>query len=186
MSRPTNDQLLLDAFAAGEESAVRSLYRQYSGLVMSVAMRVLNDRGLAEEATQQTFVQAWRNASKLDPARDVAPWLVTVARRAAIDIQRRETRRPFTALEDADPGDAALVTLPPSADAAWEAAQVRLAVDALPPDERSVVRLQHEQGYTHTQIADQLGVPVGTVKSRSFRAHKSLAVALAHLREVTS
>ena len=119
-------------------------------------------------------------------ARDVAPWLVTVARRAAIDIQRRETRRPFTALEDADPGDAALVTLPPSADAAWEAAQVRLAVDALPPDERSVVRLQHEQGYTHTQIADQLGVPVGTVKSRSFRAHKSLAVALAHLREVTS
>ena len=186
MSQSTNAQLMLGAFQAGEESAVRSLYRQYSGLVMSVAMRVLNDRGLAEEATQHTFVQAWRNASSFDPERDVAPWLVTVARRAAIDIQRREARRPSTALDDADQGDAALITLPPSEEAAWEAAQVRLAVDALPPDERAVVQLQHVQGYTHTQIADRLGVPVGTVKSRSFRAHKSLAVALAHLREVTA
>jgi len=186
MGQPTTTQYLLGAFGAGDELAVRLLYQQYSGLVMSVAMRVLNDRGMAEEATQQTFLQAWRSASTLDPGREVTPWLVTVARRAAIDIRRREARRPTTALDDADPGDAALVALPPSEDAAWEAAQVRIALDALPLDERTIVRLQHQQGFTHTQIAGQLGVPVGTVKSRSFRAHKALALALAHLREVAS
>jgi RNA polymerase sigma-70 factor (ECF subfamily) len=79
-----------------------------------------------------------------------------------------------------------LITLPPSAEQAWEAGQVRLAIDALPPDEREIVRLQHVQGCTHQQIADQLGIALGTVKSRSFRAHKLLASRLAHLREEAS
>jgi len=140
MSQPPSAQHLLGAFGAGDESAARSLYRQSSGLVMSVAMRVLDDRGMAEEATQHTFLQAWRHASTIDPGREMAPWLVTVARRSAIDIQRREARRPAIALDDADPGDAALVALPPSEDSAWEAAQVRLAVDALPSDERTIVQ----------------------------------------------
>ena len=71
---------------------------------------------------------------------------------------------------------------PPSESAAWEAAQVRLAVEALHPDERQVARLQHLEGYTHQEISDMLGLPLGTVKSRSFRAHRSLATRLAHLR----
>lgn len=183
MSQRADESSLVSAFVAGDELAVRSVYGAYSGLVMSVAMRVLGNRGLAEEATQHTFVQAWRNASSFDPDRELAPWLVTIARRAAIDIQRREARRPADALDDADPGNGALVALPPSAEALWEAAQVRLAVDALPPDERSIVRLQHVDGCTHSQIAEQLGVPLGTVKSRSFRAHRALAASLAHLRE---
>ena len=90
--------------------------------------------------------------------------------------------RPAAEQLHADPGDAALVSLPPSESAAWEAAQVRLAVETLHPDERQVARLQHLEGYTHQEIADMLGLPLGTVKSRSFRAHRSLATRLAHLR----
>ena len=179
------DDTTRDGFRRGDEAAVRAVYRQYSGLVMAVAQRVLTDRGLAEEATQQTFLQAWRNASNFEEGREFAPWLVTIARRVAIDILRRESRRPVIALNDADPSDAALIALPPSEEQAWEAGQVRLAIDALPPDEREIVRLQHVQGHTHQEIADRLGIALGTVKSRSFRAHKSLAVRLAHLREVS-
>jgi len=178
------DEALSTAFIDGDEAAVRTVYRQYAGLVMCVAQRVLGDKGLAEEAVQQTFLQAWRNAASFEAGREFAPWLATIARRVAIDIQRRESRRVATPLDDADPSDGALITLPPSAEQAWEAGQVRLAIDALPPDEREVVRLQHLSGCTHQQIADQLGVALGTVKSRSFRAHKTLASRLAHLREV--
>ena len=177
------DDTIAWAFRRGDEEAVRTVYRQYAGLVMAVAHRVLHDRGLAEEATQQTFLQAWRSASTFE-GRDFAPWLATIARRVAIDIQRREARRAVTALDDADPGDPALVALPPSEEKAWEAGQVRMAIDSLAPDEREIVRLQHTQGYTHQQIADRLGIALGTVKSRSFRAHKALAARLAHLREV--
>ncbi len=183
MSAVALDAATLQAFRAGDEGAVRAVYRQFAGLVHSITMRVLGDRGLADEATQQTFVQAWRNAEGFDSDRELAPWLATIARRVAIDIHRREARRPRTALDDADPGDSALITLPPSAEGAWEAGQVRLAVDALPADEREIVRLQHLEGLSHTEISERLGVPLGTVKSRSFRAHRSLATRLAFLRE---
>ncbi len=173
----------LRAFREGDEDAVRDVYRAYGRLVFAVAHRVLGDRGLAEEATQQTFVQAWRAASGFDEGRDPAPWLATIARRVAIDVQRREARRPAGALDDAPPDDAALVTQPPSAEALWATWEVRAAVDDLPPDERAVVRLQHVEGHTHQEIAERLGIAVGTVKSRSFRAHQRLATRLRHLRE---
>lgn len=178
------DEATLAGFRNGDEVAVRSVYRHYSGLAMAVALRVVGDRGRAEEAVQQAFLQAWRSASSFETGRDLAPWLATITRRVAIDIQRREARRPASALDDADPGDPALIALPPSEEQVWDAAQVRLAIDALPDDEREIVRLQHLQGFTQQQIADQLGIAVGTVKSRSFRAHRALAGALAHLREV--
>lgn len=179
----TIDPGTLRAFRAGDEGAVRDVYRAYGRLVFAVAHRVLGDRGLAEEATQQTFVQAWRAASGFEEGRDPAPWLATIARRVAIDIQRREARRPADPLDDAPVTDGALVREPPSADALWTAWEVRAAIDDLPPDERSVVRLQHVDGYTHQEIAERLGIAVGTVKSRSFRAHQRLAARLRHVRE---
>lgn len=182
VSSDAHDLEVLRAFQLGDEAAVWIIYQRYSGLVHSVAMQVLRRRVLAEEAVQQTFVQAWKAAATLDTEREMAPWLATISRRVAIDIARREGRRPSTSLDGADQGDAALVALPPSESAAWEAAQVRLAIEALPPDERQVVRLQHIEGYTHQEIADLLALPLGTVKSRSFRAHRSLATRLAHLR----
>ncbi len=170
-------------FRDGDPDAVRSVYRLYGRLVYAVAYRVLGDRGLAEEATQQTFVKAWRAAGSLDERREMGPWLATIARRVAIDVHRREAVRPTDPLESVSPSDPALASAPEAAEAVYDVWEVRQAVAELPDDEREVVRLQHFEGLTHTEIAQRLNVAVGTVKSRSFRAHKRLAESLGHLRE---
>ena len=107
-------------FRDGDADAVRSVYREYGRLVYAVAHKVLGDRSLAEDATQQTFVQAWKAAATYDPSRDLGPWLATIARRAAIDVHRRESRRSAQALEDVAPAHPAIVTLPPSAEQAYD------------------------------------------------------------------
>ena len=136
--------------------------------------RALASRELAEEATQQTFVKAWRAAATFDP-RELGPWLATIARRTAIDLHRREARRATEPLDESRPA-AAVVQLPSSIERSYDVWAVREAIDELPPDEREVVRLQHVEQLTQTEV-DHLGVPVGTVKSRSFRAHRRLAAA---------
>jgi len=186
--RPSEDAAVVDravvgAFRRGDPDAVRAFYRAYGRLVYGVAYRVLGRADLAEEATQQAFVRAWQKADRLDLERDPAPWLATITKRIAIDVHRREARRPTSALEYAAPDDPSLVTMPPDVatlDAAWN---VRRAIDALAPDEATVVRLQHLEGLTQSEVAAQLGVPLGTVKSRSHRAHAKLATMLGHLRE---
>src|ERR1700733_4193530 len=91
-------------FAAGDPDSVRVVYQRYARLVYAVAFKLLGERGLAEEATQQTFLSAWRAAASFDVSRELGPWLATIARRAAIDIHRREVRRPGgVGLEQADP-----------------------------------------------------------------------------------
>jgi RNA polymerase sigma factor (sigma-70 family) len=112
--------------------------------------------------------------------------LATIAKRAAIDIYRREARRSATALDDIAASDPAVVTLPPdldSVDAVWH---VRRAIDALPDDEATIVRLQHLDGMTQAEISEKLGIALGTVKSRSHRAHRKLATLLGHLRSSTN
>ena len=173
----------LEAFRDGDPAGVRALYQTYGRLVYAVAHRVLGSHELAEEATQQTFVRAWQASDRIDVGRDPAAWLATIAKRNAIDIYRREARRPKRALDDVAADDPALVTLPPdlgALDAAW---RVRRAIDELPGDEATVVRLQHLDGLTQQEIADKLGLALGTVKSRAHRAHQRLAAALGHLRE---
>ncbi len=171
-------------FRQGDPDAVRSVYRSHGRLVYAVAYKVLGDRGLAEEAVQQTFVKAWRAAQSFDERRELGPWLAAIARRVAIDLYRREAVRTADPLEAVPAGDPALVVAAPqSAEAIYDVWEVRQAVAELPPDEQEVVRLQHLDGFTHVQIAQRLGVAVGTVKSRSFRAHKRLATMLGHLRE---
>lgn len=177
------DRALALALQAGDDAAVRELYARYGGLVFTVAVRMLGDRQRAEDVTQHTFLQAWRNADRFEPGRDFAPWLATIARRAAIDLMRRESRRPAGSLESADADDPSLVTLPPSADQIEIVWSVRAAIDSLDADEREIVRLQHLEGYTHAEIAERLGIAVGTVKSRSFRAHRRLANRLGHLSD---
>jgi RNA polymerase sigma factor (sigma-70 family) len=177
------DRDLRARFRQGDPDAVREVYRSHGRLVYAVACRVLGDRGLAEEATQQTFVKAWRAAQNFDERRELGPWLATIARRVAIDLYRREAHRSADPIDSVPAGDPALVAAPQSAEAIYDVWEVRQAVAELPADEQEVVRLQHLDGFTHTQIADRLGVAVGTVKSRSFRAHKRLAALLGHLRE---
>lgn len=170
-------------FRQGDPDAVRSVYRSHGRLVYAVAYKVLGDRGLAEEAVQQTFVKAWRAAQSFDETRELGPWLAAIARRVAIDLYRREATRAADPIESVPAGAPGLVAAPQSAEDIYDVWEVRQAVAQLPPDEQEVVRLQHLEGFTHAQIAERLGVAVGTVKSRSFRAHKRLATMLGHLRE---
>ena len=173
----------LEAFRDGDPDAIRAVYRAYGGLVFSVASRVLGDRGLAEEATQQTFVKAWRAAASFDPSRELGPWLATIARRVALDVYRRESRRAHSTIDDETVDRSGVLTIPDRAAAAYDAWEVRQAVADLPAEEREVVRLQHLDGLTQGEIAARLEVPVGTVKSRSARAYRRLATTLADFRE---
>jgi RNA polymerase sigma factor (sigma-70 family) len=175
-----DDAALAARFASGDPDTVRAVYQRYGRLVYAVAYKVLGDVGLAEDATQQTFVQAWRAAKTYDPYRALGAWLASIARRAAIDVYRRERRH--RDVESIDSSDPALVTRPPSVEQIYDMWEVRQALDKLPDQDRELIRLQHYGELTHTEIASQLAIPLGTVKSRSFRAHRRLAGLLGHLR----
>lgn len=174
----TPERAVIQAFVAGEPHAVRELYRRYARPMYAVAYRSLGDRGLAEEAVQQAFLQAWRAATRLDPDRDVAPWLFTIVRRVAVDLYRRERRH-----RNQEPLESEIAELPPGFEHAWTAWEVRRGLEALPEEERTVLYATHFMGLTHEDAAEQLRIPVGTVKSRSFRAYRKLAALLAHLDE---
>jgi RNA polymerase sigma-70 factor (ECF subfamily) len=163
-------------FAEGQDEAYAEVFREFRGPVFGVALHALADRGLAEEALQQAFLSIWRGRTTFDPSRPLAAWIFGIARRAAIDIYRRERRRPVTVDVQQEPATDSF-----SIEQLWEVWEVRRAVEALPADEAEVVRLAHYYQLTHSEIAARLGVPLGTVKSRSFRAHRRLAAALQHL-----
>ena len=169
---------LAGLLAAGDPDAIRQVYRAYGRLVFSIAHRILNDAGQAEDATQLAFTKLWRAAARVDPGSDVRPLLFTIVRRVAYDLSDSTRRRPWTPLEEvAEPSvDDELDRLATE----W---QVREAIDTLPEEERDIVRMQHLDGMTHAEIAAARGWPIGTVKSRSFRAHKRLLVLLGPLRE---
>lgn len=155
---------------------MKAVYERFRGPVFAIGMSVLHDHGLAADATQQTFVKAWQAATTYDPSRELAPWIYAIARRTAIDIYRKQSRS--IASEDVD-----TPTLPPALDTIWEVFEVRSALDRLPDDERRVVKLSHFDGLTHSEIAEHMGIPIGTVKSRSHRAHQRLLELLRHLEE---
>lgn len=178
---PPSDEVGLPArFSSGDPDSIRAVYQGYGGLVYSVAYKVLGDAGLAEDATQQTFVQAWRAAGTYDPSRPLGAWLAAIARRAAIDVYRRERRH--RSMADIDSYETALVTEPPEVEQIYDVWEVRRAVEDLPDQDREVIRMQHFDELTHAEIAGRLSIPVGTVKSRSYRAHQRLAGLLGHLR----
>lgn len=172
---------IMRRLANGDASAISLLYEQFGRAVFTVCYRALGDKMLAEDATQQAFIQAWRAASTFDLAREPAPWLYAIARRAAVDVYRKERRHRANRIDDPE-----IVALPPSFEGMWEAWEVRRAIDRLAEEERQVVKLTFLHGFTQEETARQLGIPLGTVKSRAFRAHRRLAVLLAHLREATA
>ncbi len=179
-----DDAELASRFATGDPDMVRVVYQTYGRLVFSISYKVLGDKGLAEDATQQTFVQAWRAARSYDPTRPLAAWITTIAKRVAIDVYRREKRH--RNLENVDTAESStLVTLPPSVDQINDVAAVRRALDELPTQDRELMKMQHFDELSHAEIASELQIPLGTVKSRTFRAHRRLAGALAHLRSET-
>ena len=180
MSEAINPRVMR-RFRDGDPGAVRAVYERYGRAVFNVAYRALHDRGLAEEAVQQTFLQAWRAAGRFDLQRDPGPWLYAIARRVAVDLFRRERRH-----QSVDTDDFSVAVLPHSFEGMWEAWEIRLALDEVPAEEREILYSTHFLGYTQEETAERLGIPVGTVKSRSHRAHRRLAGLLSHLREATA
>jgi RNA polymerase sigma-70 factor, ECF subfamily len=176
-----DDADLVARFAAGDDLAVKTIYERFARPVLTVAMSALGRRDLADEVVQATMLKMWRAAGSFDPSKDLAPWVYAIARRTAIDVYRREMRAPVPQVVSDD----SMVVEPLSFSRTWEAWEVRQAIEKLPADERDVVQLAHLAGLSHREIADRLGVPVGTVKSRSARAHRRLASLLAHVVRVT-
>ena len=156
------DRELAIRFPAADDDVLRDVYERFGGAVYTVALSILGDPGRAADVVQSTFVNAWQAAGRFDPDQELAPWLYTIARRQAIDSYRRERRSVAVDAAELDGAQAA-----ESLEATWEAWQVRIALDELPNDERQVVKLAWFDGFAHSEIADKLGVPVGTVKSRS-------------------
>ncbi len=165
------DAELIDSIARKDPDAVRSLYRRHGRTVYGVALAVLGDAPAAEEVTQDVFLRVWERADtyRADKAR-VITWLARIARNRAIDVlrqgstraaARRETETDLEKLPDAgaaDPGD--------TAQQAWQRRMIRAAVALLPADQRRALSLAFFQGLTHRQIAEHLGEPLGTVKTR--------------------
>lgn len=177
--RRTMEKAINARFVAGDPNAVRDIYRAHGKALFSVAYRVLGDRGLAEEAVQQALLQAWRAADRFDPKRLIAPWLTTITKRAAIDIYRREKRHRSDTLGDHDSPVAGT-----SLESVWEVYQVRQAIEQLSPEEQEILMLTHYSGMTHDAAAAKLDIPLGTVKSRSFRAYRKLTELLSDLKEL--
>ncbi len=169
--------LIAKIAARNDDDAARRLYRKYRMELFRFGVHVLHDQGLAEEMVQETFAKFWRQAGSYDVSRGpVRGWLFTIAKSAAIDIARRPSSRPFLPVED--------FQLPPqydSVDQALTVLTVDQALDKLPSIYAEVMRLVRD-GFTQSEIAERLGIPIGTVKSRTAKAADTLRAELASLR----
>jgi RNA polymerase sigma-70 factor, ECF subfamily len=165
---------LLARLATGERDApLAELYARYGSRLFGLGLRLLGDRGLAEELVQDTFVRLWRSAGRFDPSRGtVRTFVFTLARRAAVDIQRRPASRSLARREEPTPvGDDVFEALVIGLD-------VRDALQALSPKHAEALRLAYDEGLTQAQIAERLGVPLGTVKTRIYHALRALKLEL--------
>jgi len=173
-SEPSDGQLI-ERVAHGDRRAFEELHRRYARAVLGLALRRLGDRGRAEDAAQEAFVAIWRSARTFDSGRgNGAPWLYAVARNAITDGLRR-TPSPVAELEDGpgtgpDPSD--------EAETSWTAWRVHRALEVLPEHERPVIELAYWSGLSQSEVAEKLGIPLGTVKTRTRSALARLADAL--------
>ena len=173
-----DDVELLGRVANGDEAAFISLYDRHAGHVYALALRILRDPMMAEEITQDAFLKLWSRARQFIAERGtVLVWMLTITRRTALDRLRLEARRPN--LSDAVDPEEWWATIPDAAsysdDSRWRS--MALVVQELPPDLRQVIELAYYQGLSQSEIAETLGWPLGTVKTR-------LRSAMDHLRKV--
>ncbi len=162
----------MTSLIAGDISALEVLYDRYSMLVFSVSLRVLYDRQLAEDVTQEVFLRLWRRPQSFDPTRGrLLSWLMSVTRNRAIDERRRLARRvrtedasdePLPDLSENDGRDDPQLALALT-EVRWK---VREAMQSLPPAQRQVIELGYFGGLTQVEIAERTGLPLGTVKTR--------------------
>jgi RNA polymerase sigma-70 factor (ECF subfamily) len=158
---------LMRRVAGGDQGAFAALYDQLASLVFGVSKRVLHDTSYAEEVTQEVFLEIWRQAPRFDGSRgSVRAWAATIARRRAVDRVRSEQARRDRHLADAavaDPPPAATDEVAIDRDLRTRAAA---ALDQLSPPQRQALELAYFGGCTHVEIADRLGIALGTAKTR--------------------
>jgi RNA polymerase sigma-70 factor, ECF subfamily len=165
------DRESLGRMSAGDPEGLSRLYDRHARAVFSLALRILEDRAEAEDVVQEVFSQAWFQARRYDQARaPVAGWLLMMARSRAIDRLRSRRVRPDNAAVFDERQVVALPDPAPTQDLgainAEQAGRVRRALEALPPGQRRPIELAYYEGLTHTEIAERLGEPLGTVKTR--------------------
>jgi RNA polymerase sigma-70 factor (ECF subfamily) len=168
--RPSDDLLgdLLARSARGDEVAFVAFYDATARRTFGLVLRLVRNHSIAEEVTQEAFVQVWRNAGRFDSSKGVAiSWLMTMAHRRAVDRIRTTERgsRQDTAYHQRS----STIDWDSTADAveaSWEAARVRAALKSLSAAQREVLELAYFGGFTHTEIAQMTGIPLGTAKTR--------------------
>lgn len=173
-----SDDALLEAAANSDERALAALYDRYGRVSYGLALRVLRDESLAEDAVQEAFLQVWRSADRFDSRKAKAStWILTFVHRRAVDLVRREERRRV------EPGEAAPAATGPGADEdAEQRSKRKIVQDALrrlPADQREAIELAYYGGFTQSELAERLGQPLGTVKSRMFSGLMRLRTLLA-------
>jgi RNA polymerase sigma-70 factor (ECF subfamily) len=168
----TTDGELIQRAAGGDRTAFEELYQRYSRPVFGLALRRLGDRGRAEDAVQETFASIWRSARTYRPERGPgAPWLYAVARNAIVDRARGRAEVPAEVPEEAssEPGPGDL------AEQSWVSWRVHRAMEELNEREREVISLAYWSGLSQSEVAEFLGIPLGTVKTRTRAALMRLA-----------
>ena len=169
-----NDAALLSRAASGDNEALECLYRAHRAVAHGVAFRVLRDAALAEDAVQEGFLDLWRTASGFDAKRaPVRAWLCVLVHRRAVDLARREARRYVVDGRQPDP-HAASYTAEDVAVLRYDRRRVRDALARLPGSQRELLEHAYWGGLTQPQLAERFGLPLGTVKSRTFEALRQL------------
>jgi RNA polymerase sigma-70 factor, ECF subfamily len=174
-----SDEALVALVARGDEPALGELYDRVGRMAYGLAFRVVRDERLAEDAVQEGFLTVWRTAAGFSAERAKAStWILTLVHRRAVDLVRREQRRRAEPLGEVEGGDEAATAS--AEDAAWlhfERERVQAALRLLPDTQREALELAYYGGYTQSELAERLGQPLGTIKSRMFAG-------LARLREL--
>ena len=164
-----DEDRLLQAVARGDVDALRALYRSFERPLYALGIRWLNDPKLAEELVQEVTLRVWRRAGRYDPGRGASSsWIFGIARNVAADLARARSRAPLPVAEPAEQ------VAPWDEDRAWTAWEVARAVAQLPEDQRRVVELAYANQMTQSEIAAELGIPLGTVKTRLYAGLRKL------------
>jgi RNA polymerase sigma-70 factor (ECF subfamily) len=180
---PSDEQLVTNLDGPGVEVALSALYDRYSRTVFGVGLRILGDRSMAEELVQEVFLKVWRSSGTFDSARSsFSTWLYRVTRSVALDLYRKRARRVrpvsdgqlhIAAERDSSAGPQELV------DESWLWWRVSRALEVLDAPHREVIDLAYFSGLSQREISERTGVPLGTVKTRTASAYKSLRKELA-------
>jgi RNA polymerase sigma factor (sigma-70 family) len=179
-----SDEALVALVARSDESALAELYDRVGGTAYGLAYRVLRDETLAEDAVQEAFLGLWRSAGSFVPERAKAStWILTLVHRRAVDLVRREQRRRSEPLEAAPEPQVGS-----SEEAAWlrlERERVQQALAQLSDQQREAIELAYYGGYSQSELAERLGEPLGTIKSRMFAGLSRLRELLEEGTETT-